>query len=255
MNPARLLLEAGRGLRRLGYSLTLYPFLWSKAPEYRLKGKEVPAARRLLEEMVGAPRPLPRPVLLVHGWLDQSWRFKRMADTLHGCTTNGEDLIHSATMRGSGPIDGLARKLADEYAALGELDVVAHSMGNLATRQAARKYGLDVKRLFSLAGPHGGGRFTWPLGLIHPQVKDMSPDSAFLAELNADPKSTDFEIRTWRVAGDTVVSRASAHLVGREHRELPPRLFMDSHINIAQDKRVIAEVIAALLSTTEPAAD
>lgn len=249
MNPARLLLEAGRALRRFGYSLTVYPFLWSTAPEYRLKGREVPAAQRRLEEMAASPRSLPRPVLFVHGWMDQPWRFERMAGELRKCASNAEGRMQFATMRGSGPIDGLARRLADEFDALGELDVVAHSMGNLATRQAARRYGLKVQRLFSLAAPHGGGRFTWPLKLVHPQVRDMSPDSAFLKELNADPASTAFEISTWRVAGDTVVGRPSAHLVGDNHRELSPRILMDSHINIPQDRRVIAEVIEKLLDT------
>jgi pimeloyl-ACP methyl ester carboxylesterase len=247
-----LLLEAGRGLRRLGYSLTVYPFLWSTAPEYRLKGKAVPAARQRLQAMIAAPRELSRPVLFVHGWLDQSWRFERMADCLRECASNPDGRLHLATMSGSGPIDGLAKRLAEEYASIGELDVVAHSMGNLAIRQAARKYGLRVARLFSLAGPHGGGRCTWPLSVFHPQVRDMASGSPFLAGLNADPVSQDFEIRTWRVAGDTVVSSQSAHLVGTEHRELSPRLFMDSHINIPQDDRVIAEVIDLLLTETSP---
>jgi len=123
-------------------------------------------------------------------------------------------------------------------------------MGNLAARQAARKHGLRVARLFSLAGPHGGGRFTWFLRRLHPQVRDMDPRSAFLAELNADPASRDFPIRTWRVFGDTVVPLESAHLVGEQHRDLAPRLLMDSHINIAQDERVIAEVVEELLRPT-----
>ena len=83
----------------------------------------------------------------------------------------------------------------------------------------------------------------------------MASSSAFLAELNADPQSQSFPIRTWRVAGDTVVSKSSAHLVGDEGRELPPRLFMDSHINIPQDERVIAEVIELLLGKEDTAAD
>jgi len=120
-------------------------------------------------------------------------------------------------------------------------------MGNLAAREAARGCGLKIRRLFSLAGPHGGGRFTWVLKRIHPQVRDMSPGSAFLEALNADPASRDFETVTYRIAGDTVVPAASARLAGAGHVELAPRLFMDSHINIAQDERIIAEVVGRLL--------
>jgi pimeloyl-ACP methyl ester carboxylesterase len=248
VNPGRALVAAGRALRRFGYSLTVYPFLWSTAPEYRLAGREVPAARRRLKEMIAAPRPLPRPLVLLHGWLDLPLRMKRMADFVRRCSTNAEGMVHLPAMTGSGPIDGLAKKLAEDCARLGEVDVVAHSMGNLATRQAVRSHGLKVGRLFSLAGPHGGGRYTWPLRRIHAQIRDMSPGSDFLTGLNADPASHDFEIRTWRVVADSVVSRASAHLVGEDHHELPPRLLMDSHVNIAQDVRVIAEVIDLLLS-------
>ncbi|MHC4916494.1 MAG: esterase/lipase family protein [Planctomycetota bacterium] len=252
MNPGRVLVSAGRALRRLGYSLTVYPFLWSSAPEYRLAGREVPAARKRLREMGAAPRPLPRQLVLLHGWLDLPLRMARMASFVRECATNAEGMVHLPAMRGSGPIDGLAARLAEDCAPLGEVDVVAHSMGNLATRQAARRHGLKVRRLFSLAGPHGGGRYTWPLNKVHPQIRDMSPGSDFLTELNSDPASHDFEIRTWRVVADSVVPRASAHLVGEQHRELPPRLLMDSHINIAQDVRVIAEVVDLLLSSENP---
>jgi len=246
VNAWKHLLDSGRLLRRLGYSLTVYPFMWSRGPEYRLAGGEVPAARKRLAEMAARPGKLERPVLMVHGWLDRSWRFEHMAGHLARCAVNSEDNVHLATMTGSGSIDGLAARLAEEFAPLGELDAVAHSMGNLAVRQAARRYGLRVKRLFSIAGPHRGGRFTWLLR-AHPQVRDMSPGSAFLEELNADPASRDFEILTWRVAGDTVVAAPSAHSLGEEHFELAPRIFMDSHINSPQDERVIAEVVAKLL--------
>lgn len=251
MGLERHLLRAGRLLRRLGYSLTVYPLLWTRGPEYRLRDREVPAARERLAAMAASPRELGRPVLFVHGWMDRPWRFERMAGFLRRCASNAEGMLHLATMTGGGPIDGLAARLAEEFASLGRLDVVAHSMGNLAARQAARRYGLAAERLFSLAGPHGGGRYTWLLRKLHRQVRDMDPQSGFLAELNADPASTSFGIFTWRVLGDSVVPRESAHLVGSEHRELAPRLFMDSHINIAQDARVIAEVVAKLLGYPE----
>jgi len=109
-----MVLETGRALRRLGYSLTVYPFLWSRAPEYRLRGREVPAARERLAEMAASPRPLPRPVLLVHGWLDRPWRFELMAEHISACAANAEGNVHLATMRGSGPVDGLAAHLAEE---------------------------------------------------------------------------------------------------------------------------------------------
>ena len=93
MNPGRVLVAAGRALRRFGYSLTVYPFLWSTAPEYRLAGREVPAARRRLKEMSAAPRPLPRPLVLLHGWLDLPLRMSRMAGFVHRCATNAGDML------------------------------------------------------------------------------------------------------------------------------------------------------------------
>jgi len=198
--------------------------------------------------MSSAPRPLTRPVLLLHGFVDLPERFDLLARNLHLCASNSDSMIKIGKMTGTCPIDNLAQRLAGQFRKLGEIDVVAHSMGNLATRQACAKHGLKVRRLFSLAGPHDGGRFTWPLRYWHPQIKDMAPGSKFLADLNADPASRDFEIHSWRIAGDSVVSRPSAHLVSRTSRELPLRLFIDSHVNIAQDCRIMSEVIGALLS-------
>jgi pimeloyl-ACP methyl ester carboxylesterase len=248
MSLSHRLLQMLRFLRITGYSMTVYPLVLALTREKFFNNPQVTAARERLKEMSAAPRPLPRPVLLLHGLLDLPARFDLLARQLEQCTSNAQGLVKNGKMSGTCPIDTLAQRLAQQYAGLGEIDVIAHSMGNLAVRQACFKHGLKVHRLFSLAGPHGGGRFTWPLRYWHPQIKDMAPGSKFLSSLNAAPSSQDFEIRSWHISGDSVVSRKSAHLVSDSSRELPLRLFIDSHVNIAQDCRVMAEVIDGLLS-------
>ena len=212
------------------------------------RGREFREAEERLRVLATRPRRLERPVVLVHGWLDGPRRFRKMIAHLETCAPGSEKKIHCVSLDGSGPIDGLAERVARECAPLGEVDVIAHSMGNLVARQADGKHGLKIKRLFSLAGPHTGGRFAFLIHRVHDQVRDMDARSVFIRKLNSNSKSMDFKIVTFRVRGDPLVSRTSAHFVGSEHHELRRLLFRKAHKHLPQDERVIAYILEALLT-------
>ncbi len=105
--------------------------------------REAREAKERLRVLAARPRKLRRPVVFIHGWLDGPHRFRKMIARLETCAPGSGKKIRCVSLDGSGPIDSLAAGVARDCASLGEVDVVAHSMGNLVARQAAgwRKMG------------------------------------------------------------------------------------------------------------------
>jgi pimeloyl-ACP methyl ester carboxylesterase len=208
---------------------------------------EAAQADARLREMAARPVRLQRPVLLVHEWLDSPRRFDDMRRHLAECAVNSAAYVYPVSLDGSGRLDVLAAALADRHRHLGEVDAVAHGMGALVVRQAACRHGLRVRRLLSLAGPHRGGHYVPLLRGAHDQLRDLAPGSLFLAGLNADSASRNFETVTFRIETDPTVPYASAHGEGNEHHELPLRLTADPHRSLPQDPRVIEMAVRRLL--------
>lgn len=130
----------------------------------------------------------------------------------------------------------------------GRIDVVGHSMGGIVTRDAARhRHGLKVARLFSLSSPHRGAGWLAPY-TPHPHAQALRPQSTFLAEVNADPTSHDFEIHTFRLHHDRLISAESAHAVGHTHYDWPSlRPWLSSHASTQWDIRICTAVVGMLL--------
>lgn len=163
------------------------------------------------------------PVVLVPGWYDTG---RAMAALRIRLVSAGWRPDRVATLTFQEPAGGNrahARELADSIDAVlartgaSQVDVVAHSMGGLATRAYLRERGgSKVRRVVFLATPHRG---TLAAYLAFGRGgDDMLPDSPFLAWLNAGaPVPPGVEAMTVRTPMDTrILPNESAVLSGVE---------------------------------------
>ena len=206
------------------------------------------SARKRVENMAASGRRLSRPVIFIHGWMDYPIRFDPMLNALRRAASNDQAYIYVHRLSGSGPIHQLAAIVGGRYRHLGPVDVVAHGMGGLVAREAARRYGLQIHTLYSLAVPHLGGRFAPIISKLHDQAREMMPGSDFLKTLNADPASRGFRSISFRLKDDQHVSADSAGYLGGEIYEFQREVLEDAHVNLPEDPRVIEIVINNLLS-------
>ena len=167
------------------------------------------------------------PVLLVPGWLDTARDLAALrirflgagwppasVETLTFADPTGSNRVHARELAVA--IDSL---LARTGAA--ELDIVAHSMGGLATRwHLQRADDPRVRRVVFMGSPHRG---TLAAHLAWGESRDeMMPDSPFLDTLNAAPPvPRDVEAITIRTLVEThIVPGESATLPGIPDYEL-----------------------------------
>lgn len=162
----------------------------------------------------------PLPVLLVPGWLDTERDLAALRIRLlsAGWEPGAVAAVTFADPTGSNRIHALEL----EQAALGllertgapRLDIVAHSMGGLATRVWLREGGAGrVRRVVFAGSPHQG---TWSAYLAWGEgSEEMRPGSPFLDSLNAGPPVPEgVEALTVRTPLDT-------HILPPESATLP----------------------------------
>jgi pimeloyl-ACP methyl ester carboxylesterase len=214
--------------------------------------------RRRAEEEVAAfaaqPRALARPVVLIAGWNDGPEHWADFRERLAACAPGHADRIVVPDLRGDGGLEAAADRLTEACAGLGEVDVVAHSLGGLVAREAARdrrgERRLRISRLFTIATPHlgtGWARF-WPIVPNRRQAADCRATSEFLASLNADPSSKAMAIRAYWCEGDVVVAKESACAVGEVGAIYPRAPGARVHDRCVRDARFARDVIPELLA-------
>ena len=166
-----------------------------------------------------APRAVQVPILLVPGWLDTArdlaaLRIRLLAagwpddhvETITFEDPTGSNRDHAVELARA--VDTLLAHAGAE-----EIDIVAHSMGGLATRWYLRTDSTaPVRRVVFIGSPHRGtlsAHLAWGGGR-----EEMMPESAFLDTLNADPAPLGVEAITVRTLVDT-------HIVPGESATLP----------------------------------
>lgn len=174
-------------------------------------GEETSALRTAPDEV---------PVLLVPGWLDTARDLAAMRIRLMGAGWSGE---HVETITFDDPT-GSNRAHADELAeavdsmvawtGAGAVDIVAHSMGGLATRWYLETHpDAPVRKVVFIGSPHRGtlaAHLAWGEGR-----DEMVPESPFLDSLNARaPAPEGVDAITIRTLVDT-------HIVPGESATLP----------------------------------
>ncbi|MFC9794064.1 lipase family alpha/beta hydrolase [Streptomyces sp. NPDC127584] len=147
------------------------------------------------ERLAPTPEPSPttgrRPVLLVHGLVDNRSVFVVLRRSL---TRSGRDCVESLNyspltcdLRAAAEV--LGRRVDEIRARTGhaEVDIVGHSLGGLIARYCVQRLGGDsrVRTLVTLGTPHSGTTVA-PLADAHPLVRQMRPGSEVLREL-AEP--------------------------------------------------------------------
>ena len=167
---------------------------WSAAPwlvavaAAGVAGGAAVAARPASVDPVVVPPPEPVPVLLVPGWGD---REEHLAELRARFTAAAWDDEHVLALSFEDPVGSNrdhAREIAEAVLRLKartgaeEVDVVAHSMGGLATRYYLLNGGaVHVRKAVFLATPHRGtisAHFAWGEG-----AREMEPQSPFLLGL------------------------------------------------------------------------
>jgi len=163
------------------------------------------------------------PVLLVPGWADTGRAMTALRIRLVSAGWRPEHVAILSFQEPAGGNRAHARELGDSIDAVlartgaTRLDIVAHSMGGLATRAYLREHGgSKVRRVVFLATPQQG---TLAAYLAFGQGRtDMLPDSPFLAWLNSGlPIPLGVEAITVRTPLDTrILPKESATLPGVE---------------------------------------
>ncbi|MFF8598562.1 esterase/lipase family protein [Streptomyces sp. NPDC015232] len=134
--------------------------------------------------------PAPRPVVLLHGFVDNRSVFVLLRRAL---ARHGRDRVESLNyspltcdLRAAAEL--LDRRVTELLARTGhtEVDLVGHSLGGLIARYYVQRLGGDarVRTLVMLGTPHSGTTFV-PLAVAdaHPLVRQMRPGSEVLREL------------------------------------------------------------------------
>lgn len=192
------------------------------------------------------------PVLLVPGWLDTERDLAALRIRLLGAGW-ANDRVKAITF---GEPTGSNRDHAREIeAAVEELrartgadqvDVVAHSMGGLATRwYILRNPEHGIRRSVFLGSPHRGtlsAHLAWGAGR-----DEMIPDSPFLDSLNTgQPTPLGVDAITIRTIVDThILPGESATLPGLMNHEL----CCPTHAGLLRDEEVFALILAFLKGT------
>ena len=181
------------------------------------------------------------PVLLVPGWLDNGREFAelRIRFLVSGWAGTHVETVSFRQPTGSNrghaiELDSAVTALL-EHSGVDRVDIVAHSMGGLATRwYLLGRDNAPVRRVVFIASPHRGtlsAHFAWG-----GSREEMMPHSPFLNTLNTvAPVPAGVEAITIRTSVDThVVPAESATLPGvTDHRLCCP-----THAGLLRDQEV-----------------
>ncbi|HSW30944.1 MAG TPA: alpha/beta fold hydrolase [Longimicrobiales bacterium] len=194
--------------------------------------------------LTGQKAPAFVPVLLVPGWADTGEDVAVLQERLRAAGWP-EDRVAAVTFEHpSGSNREHAREIAlavDSLLARTDatsVDVVAHSMGGLATRYYLREHEGKVRRAVFLATPHRG---TWSAYLAFGEGRtEMLPGSDFLEDLNSSPPVPP------GVEAFTVRTLLETHVLPGESATLPGvpgwTVCCDTHWSLKRDPAVFEVV-------------
>lgn len=226
-------------------------------------------ARTALRQMRETPRPLERPVVVIHGLGPpvMSWILERELERL-----TGDGRIVSVSYDFTAPFErsrpavvaAVERKFpCDDPEYTREVDVVAISMGGVVARYAAAPPAgaagkrLKVARLFTISSPHRGAELAALPALLGPVQRDLREGSPFLRNLaQREAERPPYDIVPYARLGDRIVGVKNTAPEGQTPIWLPNLLFEDAHLTAFSDPRIVADIARRLRGepslSTEP---
>ncbi len=236
-------------------------------------------ARSEIDAMAAAPKPAPRPVLVVGGYMDLGIMTNKVAGTIASVTGERDQVLPVRFfMRGSFEAcrDHLIREVEAAYPSddphwTREVDVIGGSMGGIVARFAAMPpepdadanadakpiKRLKIARLFTVSSPHCGAKMA-TLPTFDSRVIDMREDSAFLHKLDAALVNCGYELVPYVRLGDVIVGEANAAPQGVSPWWVQNQPLEFAHLNSFRDERILADISRRLRGespyTTSPAA-
>jgi apolipoprotein N-acyltransferase len=214
--------------------------------------RERQAARADLERFACSPRPLTRPLVLLHGYQNSPESWRHLLEHLERCSTGTEGMIHAPELNADLGLGELAGQIQCGLPA-GDLDLIGHSMGGLLALELDALRGQSTGRILTLASPLRGTWMArcgyWLRFPCRDQLRDMIPSSPVVTRARGLLAAQHGRLHAWYVPGDTVVPRQSALVPEAAHRLYSyPWLGnpLDRHRFICTDVRVIRDLIALL---------
>lgn len=225
-------------------------------------------ARLDLDAMARSPKPAPRPILLLAGYMDTGLATAEIKSQLRRVIRDGRFL--TITFLGCATFDAcrehLVKKVEREFPSSNprqtiEVDVIGISMGGLVAQYAAQPDAtpkqLRIARLFTIATPHRGAMLASGLA-IDPRARQMSPGSSFIEQINRSANRSDYPIIPYVWTNDNIVGAGNAAPPGMTPWWLPPTILQAPHTGPMNDPRVIADIARRLRGekpyTVEPPA-
>jgi triacylglycerol lipase len=190
------------------------------------------------------------PVLLVPGWGDGAANMAPLRSLLVDAGWPDDQVMALSFADPVGSNASHAREIAEAIAQLQartgapQVDVIAHSMGGLATRHFLASEPAPVRRVVFLGTPHRGtvvAALSWGEG-----GREMLPGSTFLNELSQKPPvPVGTEALAIRTPVDLrIIPASSAQLLGRGVRNV--EICCPTHNGLVEDARVFHDVILFL---------
>jgi hypothetical protein len=216
-------------------------------------------AHQAIEQMRCNPKSLPRPVLLIGGFLDPSI-VPALDQSFFASVTINAKLIPVSI----GFCNSFAECREKVIAAVDtacpssdpiwttEVDVVGASLGGLVARYAAapspdsaHPRRLRIARLFSISSPQSGSKLAKDLGFTDFH-KEIRPNSAFLKVLAAEDPDAGYKLYPYVLLNDTIIDARYAAPPGDTAFWLPNDSLLPSHDAAMVDQRILADIARRL---------
>jgi len=222
-------------------------------------------ANHAVSDMRADPQPLPRPLVIIGGFMDPNVSPPLFKSYFSHITT-ADVIIIPVSVGLCGSFEQCRRKVIEAVDAAcpstdpnwtAQVDVVGASLGGLVARYAAapsadasKPRRLHIVRLFTISSPHSGATLAQHFGFSD-YHRDMRPGSAFLQSLAKSDATASYELYPYVHLHDELVGEQYAAPPGTTPFWLPNSPLMPAHGSAMVDPRILGD-ISRRLRNEEP---
>ena len=213
-------------------------------------------ASRAVSQMRDDPRPLPRPLVIIGGFMDPNVSPPLFKSYFSQITTDHTKII-PVSVGLFGSFDQCRRAVieavdnacpSEDPTWTSEVDVVGASLGGLVARFAAspppdpaKPRRLRIARLFTISSPHSGATLAQHFGFSD-YHRNMRPGSPFLQTLAQADASAAYELYPYVRLHDELVGEQYAAPPGTTPYWLPNTPLTPAHGGAMMDTRILADI-------------